>query len=93
MLGLVTSRSAVSTAAAREPVLASTSRVEPYTASARLMIEIATPDAPVRYRKSICTGRRFSTCGNGNHTAPICCHPGVRLSITRRATTRCPLAS
>ena len=26
--------------------------------------------------------------GRGSQTAPICFHPGVRLSMTRRATTR-----
>jgi hypothetical protein len=25
----------------------------------------------------------LSTCGSGSQTAPICCHPGVRLSRMR----------
>ena len=44
-------------------------------------------------RQSICTGSRFSRCGRGSQTAPICEYSGVRLSSTRRATTRCAFAS
>ena len=35
-----------------------------------LTIEIAIPEAPVRYHASTCTGSRLSRWGSGSHTAP-----------------------
>ena len=63
------------------------------TATANAAIEIATADAPDWYQASTCTGRRLSRWGSGSQTAPICCQPGVMLSMMRRATIRCPRAS
>jgi hypothetical protein len=62
-------------------------------ASAVLNTEIAIADAPLRYIESNWTGSMLRRCGSGSQTAPTCCHPGVRLSMMRRATTRCARAS
>ena len=91
--GLKAKTAAPLRAARGDPVSAAIIHAMAAVAIANDTTEIATADAPLRYSASTCTGSRLSRCGKGSHTAPICCQPGVRLSITRRATTRWPRES
>jgi hypothetical protein len=92
-LGFKTRRAAAAIAPLVDRVDRRIADASAHAVTAVLRTERTTADAPVRYKASIWTGSRFNRCGSGSQTAPICCQPGVRLSMTRRATTRCARAS
>ncbi len=91
--GFNTARATAVAAPLRDAVVCRISQAIAHAATPVLATEITTADAPVRYRTSSCAGSMFKRCGKGSQTAPTCCHPGVRLSRIRRATTRCARAS
>ena len=91
--GLIISSAAVTAAAVIDPVCRRITAARAPAPIAIEAIEIAIADAPLRYQASICTGSMFRTWGSGSQTAPICCHPGIRLSKMRRATTTWARAS
>ncbi len=56
--GLLAMMATARIAADREPVACSTMRVAAYAASPDARTEMRTPDAPVRYSQSTCTGKQ-----------------------------------